>query len=91
MFSADDSLGPPGDPRRRFNLPMDVVFDKVCALLHKLSGRAQLSPASKTQAPVPAGRVDESSALERGGKCTRDFAFCGRKTIVIQKGVGLLC
>lgn len=46
--SADDNLGPPGDPRRRFTLPMDLVFGKVCALLSKLSGRALLPPPTKT-------------------------------------------
>lgn len=72
MYSADDSLGPPGDPRRRFTLPIDVVFDKVCALLHKLSGRAQLSPASKTPAAVSAGRVDETSSFHgKGGVLLR--------------------
>ncbi|CAM9587146.1 unnamed protein product, partial [Hapterophycus canaliculatus] len=46
-FSPDDNLGPPGDPRRRFTLPMDLVFGKVCVLLHKLSGRVQLPPPIK--------------------------------------------
>lgn len=46
-YSADDNLGPPGDPRRRFTLPMDLVFGKVCALLSKLSGRVLLPPPTK--------------------------------------------
>lgn len=49
-YSADDNLGlgAPGDPRRRFTLPMDLVFGKVCALLSKLSGRVLLPPPTKT-------------------------------------------
>lgn len=46
--SADDHLGPPGDPRRCFTLPMDLVFGKVCALLSKLSGRVLLPPPTKS-------------------------------------------
>lgn len=41
-------MGPPGDdPRRRFSLPMDLIFDKVCSLLQRLAGRTQVSPQSK--------------------------------------------
>ena len=47
-YSADDNLGPPSDPRRRFTLPMDLVFGKVCILLSKLSGRVLLPPPTKT-------------------------------------------
>lgn len=47
-FSVDDNLGPPGDSRRRFTLPMDLVFGKVCTLLSKLSGRVLLPPPTKT-------------------------------------------
>lgn len=47
-YSSDDNLGPPGDPRRRFTLPMDLVFGKVCTLLSKLSGRVLLPPPTKS-------------------------------------------
>ncbi len=49
--SADDSSSPAagdGDPRRRFSLPMDLVFGKVCTLLSKLSGKVLVPPPSKT-------------------------------------------
>lgn len=71
MYSADDSLGPPGDAKRRFTLPMDLVFDKVCALLHKLSGRAQLPPASKVSPPSSASAA-LSGKTNRGGGWLED-------------------
>ena len=71
-YSADDNMGPPGDSRRRFTLPMDLTFDKVCDLLHKLSGRAQLLPPTKNTPPSAASSSGKT-APPPGKSLTRDL------------------
>lgn len=78
MFSVDDNLGPPGDPRRRFTLPMDLVFDKVCALLHKLAGRTQLSlPAKNASATAAGARASSGGPATAGGAAGAAAATSG--------------
>lgn len=60
-YSADDNMGPPGDPRRRFAFPLDLVFDKVCSLLNKLSGKGQLSAPTKCTPPGTASTAKKTS------------------------------
>ena len=72
-YSADGNMGPPGDSRRQFALPMDLTFDKVCDLLHKLSGKAQLLPPTKNTPPSAASSSAGKTAPSPGKSLTRDL------------------
>lgn len=85
-LSADDNLGPPGDSRRRFTLPMDLVFGKVCALLNKLSGKVQVAPAVKNAASKNAAASSSAGVQKKsaGAAAAGDEGVDGseRKSVI---------
>lgn len=86
-YSADDNLGPPGDLRRRFTLPMDLVFGKVCTLLSKLSGRVLLPPPTKSTSSASSSNSTGSAkkpaeAAEAAGASAGAGADDGSKSVI---------
>lgn len=66
-YSADDNMGPPGDPRRRFAFPLDLVFDKVCTLLNRLSGKGQLPAPTKCTPPGTSSTAKKNTPPSASG------------------------